>query len=91
MLLEGVLEQLAAVQLAGSVPERADELIWTRTSAGQFSLAMARNLIGVAASQAEEGIWRRIWRFKGPRRASLTLWMILSGGLPTNELLWRGR
>lgn len=34
-----------------------------------------------------DNIWEIIWKFKGPMLASLNLWMMLHGGLPTAQFL----
>lgn len=36
-----------------------------------------------------DNVWIKIWQFRGPIRASITLWMLLHGGLPTIEFLWK--
>lgn len=58
---------------------------------GNFSLASAKALIRNARPPDDRSFWLRLWQFKGPVRASLTLWTIARDVLPTRSLLCRRR
>lgn len=66
--------------LAQTVQERLDRLVWNSSA----SLRKAVQTQGVIQIP-----WKRVWKFKGPTKASYTLWMGLHRALPTASLLWR--
>lgn len=63
--------------------------MWRISPTGMFSTRSARELIYDRIGAVTHKLWGRIWKFKGPSRASLTLWPGLHRALPTAVFLWR--
>lgn len=62
---------------------------WSSAKSGTFSIASLCHLWLLDHTTWCYAHRNRIWKFKGPLRASLTLWIVLYGALPTTELLWK--
>lgn len=81
--LMGVMLDLAQHQL--------DTLVWRASSVGAFSIRTARSLVEGQNGVAENGLWRKIWKTKGPSRIAFTLWTSLHRALPTTAFFWKRR
>lgn len=86
-LPQPILAQLALKTLSSS--PAANVPWWTQANSGRFSIQFARDLRLNTGGDSSSTLWRTIWHFKGPPRASLTLWMTLHHALSTADLLWR--
>lgn len=72
LLPQEVIDLLQQVQL--SAPGlRQDRPYWSLTTSGKFSTASIRK-IWLPAVDVPNNSWSKIWKLKGPLRASLTLW-----------------
>lgn len=85
LLPEFILVQLQQVQISGH-SELKDRPIWSLSGDGNFSTKSLRQTLHPVQSM-QQLPWKKLWKFCGPSRASLTLWTILHGALPTAELL----
>ncbi|KAF4367787.1 hypothetical protein F8388_016610 [Cannabis sativa] len=77
--------QISSIDIVGDLGK--DRLVWKRTPSGCFSAKEAywanlQHRLGV-----DHKIWKRIWSCKIHPRASLFLWRICSGVLPTRDKL----
>ncbi|KAM6552950.1 hypothetical protein CsatB_013712 [Cannabis sativa] len=77
--------QISSIDIVGDLGK--DRLVWKRTPSGCFSAKEAywanlQHRLGV-----DHKIWKRIWSCKIHPRASLFLWRICSGVLPTQDKL----
>ncbi|CAN1810904.1 Putative ribonuclease H protein At1g65750 [Linum perenne] len=61
-----------------------DIVIWGEKHDGRFSISSAYNLLTDQGSQQSEVSWERIWRWKGPHRINLFLWLATNERLFTN-------
>lgn len=70
-------------------PNQPDRPLWSLTASGEFSSASLRKVLASSAPPRSPILWNRVWQFRGPVRASFTLWAGLHRALPTASLLWR--
>lgn len=84
-----VLSDFHGIRLPEVVSSQLDVPLWVPGVDDRFSLFSTKNLIRPPRSLSPLLIWRQLWRFKGPTRASLTLWATARDVLPTRSLLWR--
>lgn len=61
---------------------------WSLSRSGVFSTHSLRKIMQ-SPHVSPTFHWRCLWKFQGPSRASLTLWILLHDALPTFELLWK--
>lgn len=71
LLPQSIMDQLSLNTPAP--PGTADAPRWNQTDSGLFSVKSAENMRLPATHDSPHNLWRTIWRFKGPPRASLTL------------------
>lgn len=69
--------------------QASDTPYWSFTSTGIFSIHSLKQRISPAVPPPRYIPWQRVWQFKGPLRASFTLWACLHKALPTAATLWR--
>lgn len=55
----------------------------------RFSLTLAKTFIRVLRRLEHTDLWRQLWKFKGIRRASMTLWSTTQSILQMRSMLWR--
>lgn len=77
---------MAAITVCAQSP---DDWKWQAYDSGRFSSASASALLRSASLPPMDDNWIKLWRFQGPTRPSLHLWMLKQGRLPTAEYLWR--
>lgn len=70
-------------------PIEVDKPRWKLSQHGEFSSASYRSYMTRNITANMNFPWKKLWKFKGPMRSSLTMWMSLQRALPTAELLWR--
>ena len=87
--LEGLLplnihSRIAAVQVYPNMGV-CDKPFWGGTSSGSFSIQSAIDIQREDDSPVGEDRWKTLWRIKAPQKMKMLLWIILHGGLMTNE------
>lgn len=60
---------------------------WRYSTSGLFTITSVQSLVRPPNSATTTFNWRALWRFCGPSRASLTLWLALHDAIITNHLL----
>lgn len=88
LLLNSVLALLTRRQLL-HLGDSRDIPKWSLTESGTFSTISLRRHRRGNLGNLSSIPWRRISKFKGPQWASLTLWSLLQGALPSPYLLWK--
>lgn len=86
-----ILQDLRGIHLTAAESSETDVCLWSPGINGRFSLSSAKLLIRHPQVSTPSSIWRRLWKFKGPARASFTLWAAARDLLPTRSFLWRRR
>ncbi|CAN1318119.1 Putative ribonuclease H protein At1g65750 [Linum perenne] len=61
-----------------------DGCIWGAEDSGQFSIKSAYRIACDIPSQTEPGVWGQVWKWKGPHRIRLFLWLAIQEKLLTN-------
>lgn len=69
--------------------QRLDIPNWALTTHETFSVQFVRTNMLSPQVNPPHNLWLTVWKFKGPMRASLLVWLLLHDGLPTAELLWK--
>lgn len=65
----------------------ADEVKWTKNPSGYFSTKSAYELIAdIQTQRQDEGLWKMVWKIKGPQTIRVFLWKLLNNGVFTNVL-----
>lgn len=86
-----ILHELWQLSLLEAGSLERDILYWEPGVNGLFSAAAVLFLLSASQQLPHMDLWRRLWVFKGPRRASMTLWAIAWDILPTRNFLCRRR
>ncbi|KAH1048009.1 hypothetical protein J1N35_038793 [Gossypium stocksii] len=78
------------IKRIGSVPPphpdgRADRIIWARSGLGNFSVRSACWASKENSWNSYDDAWKIIWKYKGPQRVRLFLWLIAKQRLLTNS------
>lgn len=84
-----ILSALQNIRLTAADSSLTDTLTWQPGVDGRFSLASVKTFLRHPHGSTLLPFWRRLWKFKGPVRTSLTLWATAQDILPTRSLLWR--
>ncbi|CAN1127556.1 Putative ribonuclease H protein At1g65750 [Linum perenne] len=86
--LNKLLPQDFVEQVVGRAPPRSDlgddNWIWGEDDDGRFSVGSAYNLVTDQGSLRSEFNWEKVWRWKGPHRIKLFLWLGVNNRLITN-------
>lgn len=83
-----LLDKLVALDFNGkSIVD--DRPFWKGSKFGYFSVRSVRHSLQQIRQHSQHGSQKTVWKFRGPQRASFTLWTILHKALPTSQLLWR--
>lgn len=80
---------LTKIRQLSLLSNQADVWRWRDSPTGWFTSASARQLMHPEHRVQLSLDWTSLWKFKGPLRASMTLWLIQHGRLPTADHLWR--
>ncbi|CAN1824284.1 Putative ribonuclease H protein At1g65750 [Linum perenne] len=86
--LRGVLPTQAVNLVMGMTPPQADrgddEWVWGEEIDGQFSIKSAYRIVCSLGSSRLADPWLSIWKWKGPNRAKLFLWLAIHEKIMTN-------
>ncbi|CAN1315860.1 Putative ribonuclease H protein At1g65750 [Linum perenne] len=87
-LFSHLLTPGARLQVAGMSPPVSgageDQITWGLERDERFRLRSAYSLLADDAKEPREGIWKTIWRWKGPQRVRQFLWLVAHHRLLTN-------
>lgn len=86
ILSTSVLTLLHEVSLEGE-EDMMDIPIWKASTSGNYTTTSARRLLSPVLEVNYPSIWKKVWSFKGPSRASFTIWEDLHAALPIAHLL----
>lgn len=86
-LPDAILSKLSGILALGH-SETQDKLLWKHSSKGEFSINSVYSQLLQGAGFAVDKGWKAFWRFKGPTRASFTLWLVRHNRLKTDGLLF---
>ncbi|KAJ8421610.1 hypothetical protein Cgig2_021852 [Carnegiea gigantea] len=64
--------------------ENEDQLVWDRSSNGEFSIKLAINIIRGNDQVEKDPIWQLIWHSRGPQCLRFFLWLYAYDRLMTN-------
>lgn len=64
---------------------------WRLSSVGHFSVKSVKTVLSSTPTTSSDDRWQDVWKYKGPSRASFTLWQGFHGVLMTNAFLFHRR
>ncbi|KAA3471573.1 LINE-1 reverse transcriptase isogeny [Gossypium australe] len=56
--------------------EGEDRIIWARTESGSFTISSVHRSLKENTWRPKHDIWRTIWKYQGPQRVRLFLWLV---------------
>ncbi|KAA3486170.1 reverse transcriptase [Gossypium australe] len=65
--------------------EGEDRIIWARTELGSFTISSAHRSLKENTWRPKHDIWKTIWKYQGPQRVRLFLWLVANQRLLTNS------
>ncbi|CAL1361413.1 unnamed protein product [Linum trigynum] len=69
-----------------NLSQNEDSLFWAPSADGRFSTKSAYALLAKHDQQADDAIWRTIWRLPVPERVRGFCWLAVQGRIATNAL-----
>ncbi|KAG8486120.1 hypothetical protein CXB51_019453 [Gossypium anomalum] len=83
-LLVDVIKRIASIpppHLDGGV----DRIIWARSGSGSFSIRSAYWALRESSRSSHDEAWKAVWKYQGPQRVCLFLWLAAKHRLLTNS------
>ncbi|KAA3488057.1 RNA-directed DNA polymerase (Reverse transcriptase) [Gossypium australe] len=65
--------------------EGDDRIIWARTEPGTFTIRSAYRSLKENTWRPKQDIWKTIWKYQGPQRVRLFLWLVANQRVLTNS------
>ncbi|KAA3485757.1 reverse transcriptase [Gossypium australe] len=65
--------------------EGEDRIIWARTEPGNFTIRSAYRSLKENTWRPNQDIWKTIWKYQGPQRVRLFLWLVANQRILTNS------
>lgn len=68
-----------------------DRIAWSHTSSGAFTVKSAYKVLNEGAWNSKDEKWKIVWKYPGPQRIRIFLWIVLQGRFLSNvERVRRG-
>lgn len=87
-LLSTTIMKIASIHLP-SVSLGPNQLYWSHSNKGTFSMASAYNAISSPDSSLKDKTWSLAWTWQGPQCIKVFIWLALYGGLKTKAEILR--
>ncbi|KAA3460139.1 reverse transcriptase [Gossypium australe] len=62
-----------------------DRIIWARSGSGSFSIRSAYWALKENSWRPKDDDWKIVWKYKGPQRVKIFLWLVVNQKLLTNS------
>lgn len=79
-----MLHKISCISL---LDNKHDTWSWQAASSDLFSSSSAATLLHKPVPDVSTKEWKQLWNFKGPTRASMTLWLLQHERLPSADIL----
>lgn len=84
----GVQLRIAAIKMP-RMEEGEDQIYWAHLKHGNFTIGSSYNVLNQNDWKTVHLRWRLAWKWKGPQRIRVFIWLLLNGRLNTKEELHR--